>query len=233
MKHLADTVLVEAAEYGFQALNYTRYLESETCWATEKADLAVYKNRSKSVASSLSDIATEWHTARNGSTTPDQVHPGSSTSFWWERRTCGREWRAAPVIRAAGHRRSACGHRRGGAALARPRAGESLADLYPAVAGEWHLHLNGDLRPLYVKPFSSKKVWWRCTTCAHNWEAVVSTRSTNHGCPRCAAREGGVRSASPQQGQSLADRYPDLVAQWHPSMNGGVTAMDVKPFSMK
>ncbi len=233
IKHLANAVLVEAAAYGFHAPNYTRYLESETCWATETADLAVYKNRSKSVASSLPDIASEWHTTRNGSTTPDQVHPGSSTSFWWECRTCGREWRAAPVTRAAGHGCSACGHRRGGAALAQPRAGETFADLYPAVAAEWHPHLNGDLRPIHVKPFSGKKVWWRCATCAHDWEAVVSTRSTNHGCPKCAARENGVRSARPQQGQALADQYPDVAAQWHPSVNGDVTAMDVKPFSMK
>ncbi len=233
MKQLADTVLIEAARYGYQAANHDRYLVSDTCWATADADLAVYQNRSKSVASSLPDIASEWHPTRNGSTTPTQVHPGSSTSFWWECRTCGREWRAAPVTRAAGHGCSAYGHRRGGAALAQPRAGESFADLHPDAAAEWHPTRNHPLEPSHVKPFSGRKVWWRCTRCAHDWEAIVSTRSNNHGCPKCAAKEGGIRSSQPQEGHSLADRYPDVAAQWHPWRNDTSTAMQVKPFSMK
>jgi hypothetical protein len=233
IKQLTDTVLIEAAKHGYRADNHDRYLASETCWATENADLAVYKNRSKSIANSLPDIAPEWHPTRNGSTTPDQVHPGNSTKFWWECRTCGREWQAAPVTRAAGHGCSACGHRRGGATLATPHAGESFADLHPKIAAEWHPTLNHPLDPSHVKPFSSKKAWWRCTTCAHDWKAAISTRSTNHGCPKCAAREGGIRSATPQEGQSLADRFPDVAAQWHPTMNNSLTALDVKPFSTR
>jgi hypothetical protein len=42
----------------------------------------------------------------------------------------------------------------------KPKAGESLADLFPDVASQWHPTLNGDLTPLDVSKGSDKHVWW-------------------------------------------------------------------------
>jgi hypothetical protein len=45
----------------------------------------------------------------------------------------------------------------------KPEAGQSLADVNPELAKQWHPDKNGDLTPDDVLPGSNKKVWWRCS----------------------------------------------------------------------
>ncbi len=37
----------------------------------------------------------------------------------------------------------------------------------------------------------------------------------------------------PKKGQSLAEKYPELAAQWHPTKNGELTAYDISSGSSK
>jgi hypothetical protein len=37
----------------------------------------------------------------------------------------------------------------------------------------------------------------------------------------------------PKKGQSLAEKYPEVAAQWHPTKNGELTALDVSSGSNK
>jgi len=51
-----------------------------------------------------------------------------------------------------------------------PKRGESLADLFPAVAAQWHPTKNGDLTPWDVTKGSNKKRWWQCSVADdHQW----------------------------------------------------------------
>ena len=43
-----------------------------------------------------------------------------------------------------------------------PKRDESLADLFPAVAAQWHHTKNDDLTPWDVTSASNKKYWWKC-----------------------------------------------------------------------
>ncbi|MGH3966959.1 MAG: zinc-ribbon domain-containing protein, partial [Mycobacterium sp.] len=48
---------------------------------------------------------------------------------------------------------------------------KSLTAVHPEIAAEWHPSLNGSLRPTDMYPTRVLRVWWRCSTCSHEWEA--------------------------------------------------------------
>ena len=71
-----------------------------------------------------------------------------------------------------------------------------LATTDPAIAAEWHPTKNGDLTPQGVTRGSSRKVWWLCPECGHEWQATVSSRTSGSGCPVCPSSNGEKNSAS-------------------------------------
>ncbi|PID52008.1 MAG: hypothetical protein CR972_03840, partial [Candidatus Moraniibacteriota bacterium] len=36
---------------------------------------------------------------------------------------------------------------------------------------------------------TSKKLWWICSVCSHEWQAVGNNRVNGRGCPVCARRK--------------------------------------------
>jgi len=96
-----------------------------------------------------------------------------------------------------------------------PKLGESLADLFPDVAAQWHPTKNGDVLPKHVVAGSGKKFWWKCPVADdHEWDAVVASRTGGgRGCACCRGLKVSVTN-------SLASRFPDVAAQWHPTKNG-------------
>ena len=103
----------------------------------------------------------------------------------------------------------------GGVAFAVPKPGESLADLFPDVAAQWHPTKNGDLLPTGVVAGSGRKVWWKCPEGPdHEWDAKVDHRTrSGSGCPACAGQAVSVTN-------SLASLFPEIAAEWHPTKNG-------------
>ena len=92
----------------------------------------------------------------------------------------------------------------------------SLHEAHPEIAGEWHPTKNRDILPRDVTRSSGKKVWWRCPKGPdHEWEATVANRTTGRGCPFCAGKKLSVTN-------SLASRFPELAAEWHPRKNRGL-----------
>jgi len=63
----------------------------------------------------------------------------------------------------------------------------SLAEMYPAVAAEWHPTLNGTVTPDKVKPGSEYKAMWICPKCGNVYSATVGHRTSKKpsGCPKC------------------------------------------------
>lgn len=62
---------------------------------------------------------------------------------------------------------------------------------------------------------------------------IISRTRGGAGCPNCGRRRAGAALAAPKPGQSLADRLPDLAAQWHPTRNGDLTPATVTSKSGK
>ena len=101
----------------------------------------------------------------------------------------------------------------------------SFAQMCPDLLDEWDYEKNGTMQPEDVTPFSDKKVWWRCRTHGHEWEAVVKSRTKGTGCPVCS----GNRVLPGFNDFATTD--PELAAEWHPTKNAPITASEVTPQS--
>lgn len=128
--------------------------------------------RATSVASLRPDLLAEWADTRSAET----FTVGSSKPVLWKCAACEHEWKTSVHKRTQGAGCPACAGK-----VVSP--GKSLADLFPALAAE----MQGD--PSSLLPGSSVKVAWRCSVCAHRWEAIVSNRALKgRGCPACSGR---------------------------------------------
>ena len=159
-------------------------------------------------------LLTQWHPAKNGALTPQQIAYGSTRKVWW---ICakGHIWQAAVNTRTANH--TDCPYCAGRL----PWPGETdLASQYQDLVKEWHPTRNLPLTPEQVLPGSEKKVWWRCGQ-GHEWQAEIRSRVSGCGCPVCANRKLA-------EGENdLATLRPELAAQWHPTRNGSLTPEDL------
>jgi superfamily II DNA or RNA helicase len=163
------------------------------------------------------EIAAQWHPAKNGDLTSDDVVGGAHKKIWWK---CGigedHEWEASPGNRTRlGHSCPFCAGQKASKT-------NSLATLFPDIAAQWHPTKNGDVTPKDIVPGSNKKFWWKCSVAGdHEWRVSVANRThPGRGCPFCRGQRVSVTN-------SLATSFPEIAAQWHPSMNGDLTAHDV------
>lgn len=123
-------------------------------------------------------LLTQWHPAKNGALTPQQIAYGSTRKVWW---ICakGHIWQAAVNTRTANH--TDCPYCAGRL----PWPGETdLASQYQDLVKEWHPTRNLPLTPEQVLPGSEKKVWWKCVQ-GHEWQAEIRSRVSGCGCPVC------------------------------------------------
>lgn len=66
-------------------------------------------------------------------------------------------------------------------------AHNSLAELYPNVAEEWHPEKNGKITPEMVSYGSNQRYYWKCAVCQREWLAAVADRTVGgKGCSKCA-----------------------------------------------
>ncbi len=94
----------------------------------------------------------------------------------------------------------------------KPKLGQSLSDLYPEIASQ-AIGFN----PQDVRPYSGKKLRWKCSL-GHEWLATVGHRTRlNNGCPFCA-------------GQKVLEGFNDL-ATTHPELASQAVGWDPKTVS--
>ena len=110
---------------------------------------------------------------------------------------------------------------------------KSLASEFPDVAKEFHPDKNDGVAPETVHPGSQTKFWWLCAACGFEWLSPVWVRTAGHSCPRCANLRGAAKRALPPPGESFADLFPEAAKEWHPTLNGTLTASQVRPTSGK
>lgn len=69
-----------------------------------------------------------------------------------------------------------------------------LATKNPSLALQWHSTKNDSLTPYDVTANSTKKVWWLCPECNHEWSATVGKRNgAGRGCPECKKSKGEMQ----------------------------------------
>lgn len=99
-----------------------------------------------------SDLATEWHSTRNGDLHADQVTAHCAKKVWWIGK-CGHEWEATVANRKSGNGCPFCSGRK------ILKGFNDLATVNSKLAAEWHPTKNGNLSPTQITAGTSKKVW--------------------------------------------------------------------------
>jgi hypothetical protein len=156
------------------------------------------------------EISDEWHPEKNGALRPRHFTPGSNEKVWW---TCSNNHDYQQSIHSRTYRNSGCPYCKG----KKVGFGNSLQEVNPDLASEWHKHRNKGLTPYDVTTGSSKNIWWVCSK-GHEWKQKVNYRhNQKYGCPFCTHRHLTDEN-------SLLGQYPDIAEEWHPKKNG-----DLKP----
>ncbi|MFC3777823.1 zinc-ribbon domain-containing protein [Mycolicibacterium holsaticum] len=165
-------------------------------------------------------VTQQWHPTRNRGWSPASFAPDSDAEVWWlcQNPDCTHEWLAPISTRTTGKRRGCPVCQRPQSEI--PLPGTSFADFHPDVVAEWHPTLNGRLDPYTVKPKSQKKVWWLCSSCGEVWPATVANRTAARTqCARCSYEDRIALRDRPQPGRSFAELFPELMPEWHPTLN--------------
>lgn len=115
----------------------------------------------------------------------EKVPAGSNKKAYWKCGTCGYEWEAIVKNRTS--------HGRGCPSCAGCVRETNNLYLWCVENGERGQRLlseyssKNELSPEEIAPTSHNKVYWECSTCGFEWEAVVGKRtSRGQGCPSCA-----------------------------------------------
>lgn len=173
----------------------------------------------KKVLEGFNDMATinpqvllEWNYEKN-EIKPTEVTSYSNKKAWWKCRN-GHDFCMVIARYLEGQRCPYCSGR---------KVLQGFNDFqteYPILAKEWDYEKNA-IKPTEVTKGSNKKVWWKCSICGYEWEAIVSKRSSGRGCPVCAKEtrvNNSIRKIINLNG-SLQDVYPELIKEWNYEKN--------------
>ena len=183
------------------------------------------KNR---LSHSRPDLASEWHPSKNGHLTPTDVSFGSHQKVWWKCPKHGISFSQMIVERADGRTRCPdCVWQKRSESRSKPRSGESLAERFPQLALQWHPTKNRPRTPQDIKHGSAFRAWWVCPKCNDDYQAQVYVRK-NCGCPKCGRERISIFQSTPKKGHALADLFPGISCQWHPTRNGNLRPSQFK-----
>ena len=175
------------------------------------------------LASKYPEISCQWHPALNNGLLPNQVTAHSARKVWWLCPECAEAYYTSIYSRTS--LRTGCPVCANKIIVV---GKNDLATTHPDLTKEWHPSKNDKLRPSDIVVGSNRKVWWRCEI-GHSWQATPSARKSGRGCPICAQE---VRPINRQKtylikNGSLADNYPAIAEQWHPTLNADLTPYQV------
>ncbi|MCA9609715.1 MAG: zinc-ribbon domain-containing protein, partial [Myxococcales bacterium] len=138
-------------------------------------------------------LAALWDEAKNGQ--PASALPAKSYRTSWWRCAQGHSFQRKPRMMSSDPSCPECAI-----------AGASLADTHPHLAKRWH-HARNGASPSAVTASHTAPVFWVCEE-GHSFERSPLQMVADDGCPHCALRS-----------DSLAARFPEIAAEWHPHKN--------------
>jgi len=164
------------------------------------------------------EIAAQWHARKNAPLLPSQIAPKSSRVVWWQCPIDRRhQWQSSPSDRSSWQ--PDCPQCR--------VAAQTFAAVYPEIAEYWHPTKNGKIKPDMVKPRDPRPFWWICKEYGHAWRSKIMRRvEAKTPCKVCY-------NLQLRPGNMLADLFPALVPQWHPTKNKDLTPNTVSAFSSR
>lgn len=129
-------------------------------------------------------LAKEWDKNMNYPKKPSDVLATSTCYAWWRCKR-GHLWKARVNDRAKGRGCPYCANKR---VL---QGFNDLATTNPELLNEWDYERNIGVSPTEYTYGSSKKVWWKCKKCGHEWMSTIYGRYIGSGCPKCVRKQHG------------------------------------------
>ena len=124
-------------------------------------------------------LAKSW--SKKNKLKPSEVSPSSNTEVLWICKK-GHEWSARVADRNEGHGCPYCaGHKIW-------RGYNDLATTHPDLLSEWS-DKNKGISPETITYMNRSNVWWHCSKCGNEYQAVVYSRAQGRICPFCLAGE--------------------------------------------
>ena len=133
-------------------------------------------------------LVSEW--SYKNAATPDDYTSHSGFKAIWICSICNHEWEARINDRSRGQGCPKCKARKTSErnlehAQTKANKGNNLINFSKELCNDWD-YIKNDLSPEQVTPGSNKKVWWKCATCGHSWQAMIYSRAKlGRGCPEC------------------------------------------------
>lgn len=202
------------------------------------------KTYSASLKEAFPEIASEWHSFKNGLADPDKVASKSTKKYWWKcKKNPSHEWESRVQDRTLNKAGCPyCSHKY-------VSDETRLSILYPHIAAEWHPtknrlfysriegwegsknrqfpehglpKKNRRLLPSDLSYASNEMITWQCKkNPEHIWEAKVHSRTIGErGCPYCSGNKVGADN-------NLLTVNPQIAKQWHPTRNKPFTPKDI------
>jgi len=138
-------------------------------------------NKEKKYINEYPNLMKEWNWEKNNELRlyPDKLLHKSNKNVWWK---CAKNhsWKDSIYHRVDGRNCPYCSNRRVLVGF------NDLQTTHPQLADEWNYAKNVNLKPTEMVAGSSKKVYWICLKCGHEWQMQVQYRTKNEtGCPIC------------------------------------------------
>lgn len=136
------------------------------------------------------ELLKELDLIKNKNIDPKKLSPRTPEKVWWKCEK-GHSWQATITNRTRQQYRNSCPY-----CTNRKLCNEnSLAQLRPDIAQDWHPTKNITLTPNDVIAGGGIKVWWICKH-GHDWQVRVGTRVNNGtGCPKCSLQTSRIEIA--------------------------------------
>ncbi len=111
----------------------------------------------------------------------------------------------------------------------------SILARFPELVEEWDYEKNGKINPEYVNYGSTRKYWWKCKTCGHEFLMAVNSRTNQgQGCPICANQKAGksITKRAVESRGSFQETNSLLLEEWDYEKNS-ITPAEITRASKK
>ena len=164
------------------------------------------------------ELQAQWLEERNKHLGNSVIKPHSHRKVWWSCNQCPEGlphiWEAYVRKRTQGTGCPFCS----GTAICQHN---TLARKAPQIALFWDAKKNHPLSPDQVTVSSNMRAHWKCSTCLHEWQALVSGKVHGKtGCPKCAKANAGRKlDGTRQKHPTFAEAKHALLQQWDHDRN--------------
>lgn len=183
-------------------------------------------SRFNDLASTHKELLLDWDYEANPNISPNEITSGSNKKVGWKCHVCDYKWQAVVYSRVAGTGCPSCGRKKVSLARQLVKTGQSLSELYPQIATEWHPTKNFDVIPQGLSTGSERVVWWKCQH-GHEYQMSVYARTKAKQCPICSNKR--VLSGY----NDLATTHPHIAAEWDYERNSDLLPTNITYGSSK